>query len=322
MKNILLTSPLPGAFIEQVARERNISGVTVTEGHGLTADALKEVITEADIIIGDFTFATEITDEVITPADRPRYILQPSVGYQHIDTEACRRAGITVANAAGANTVAVAEHTIAAALSLLKKLIPASESTLDGQWLQLELRPGELMGKTWGIVGMGRIGKAVAARLLPFGVTILYHDPVKMRPKEEKQYHAAFTSLDELLESSDIISLHCPLTDMTREIINRETLAAMKNTALIINVSRGEVIDEAALAGALASNVIGGAFLDVFSSEPVSADNPLMKKKPENLLLSPHIAGVSGESQMRIMGMTINNLVKILNGERPENVVN
>lgn len=145
-----------------------------------------EEVKDAAIILGDFTFHKKIDRDIIEAAKGVKLIQQPSVGYQHINIDACIKAGIPVANTAGANTIAVAEHTIMSALCLLKHVMQAHKTTMSGEWRQMDIGAGELFGKTWGIIGMGRIGKAVAERLIPFGVRILYFDSTRLKDADEK----------------------------------------------------------------------------------------------------------------------------------------
>jgi phosphoglycerate dehydrogenase-like enzyme len=226
-----------------------------------------------------------------------KLIQQPSAGYEHIDIKACSERGIRVANAPTANTVSVAEHTIAMGLALLRKLVPANRGVREGRWEQMTLQPYELAHKTWGLVGLGEIGRAVALRLRPFGLTkVLYYDPHQAPKEVEEQYGVEYSPLPALLKSSDVVSLHLPLTDSTRNMIGAEELSTMKAGAYLINVGRGKLVDEAALADALRGQVIAGAATDVFAEEPPSAADPLLQTHEENTLFFPHIAGVSSKA--------------------------
>jgi glyoxylate reductase len=252
-----------------------------------------------------------------------KLIQQPSVGYEHIDLEACSERKIPVANTPGANTVSVAEHTIALGLALQRKLIPANRSVREGRWEQMSLQPAELARKTWGLVGLGQIGRAVALRLRPFGLTqVLYYD-LRQAPKEvEEQCGVEYCPLATLLMSSDIVSLHAPLTESTRKMIGADELSSMKSGAYLINVARGELVDETALADALRDRLIAGAATDVFAEEPPGAADPLVLAQEANILFSPHIAGVSSESARRIMIMAAENIGRALAGRDPLYVVN
>ena len=252
-----------------------------------------------------------------------KLIQQPSVGYQHIDIEACSERGIRVANTPNANTVGVAEHTIAMGLALLRNLVSANRSVREGRWEQTTLQPSELAGKAWGLVDLGQIGRAVALRLRPFGLAkVLYYDPRQAPNEVEEQHGVEYSPLPTLLKSSDIVSLHVPLTDSTRNMIGADELSSMKSSAYLINVGRGNLVDEAALAEALRERVIAGAATDVFAEEPPSAADPLLQAQEDNILFSPHIAGVSSESTRRIMMMSAENIGRVLAGQYPLYVVN
>jgi phosphoglycerate dehydrogenase-like enzyme len=322
---IVSLAPLNAEVIKMMIRGAGLAipdEIEIINANPLPDAEIIVLVKDAEIILGDFTFNKKITREIAQAAKNVKLIQQPSVGYQHIDIEACTEAGVPVANTAGANTIGVAEHTIMAALCLLKKVIAAHRSTAAGEWKQMEIGAGELYGKTWGMVGMGRIGRAVAERLAPFGVKISYFDTVKLDAAEEKRLGAGFMVLENMIATADIISLHCPLTDKTRGLIGEQEIARMKTTAVLINVARGEIIDEAALARALRDGKIGGAALDVFSIEPIEKDNPLLSPGTGNTLLTPHIAGATNESKMRIITAAINNIVNVLNGKKPDFIIN
>ncbi len=321
MHRIVSFAPLPAEFLASLLGGIGITDVEVAGVHGKSREDILNELGRADIILGDYSFKHPIDREMVAAMRSVKLIQQPSVGYQHIDIQACREAGIRVANTAGANTAAVAEHAILAAMSLLKNIFFAARTTARGEWNQLTVRPQELYGKTWGIVGMGRIGQALAKRLIPFGVTILYYDPFRLSAESERSLGAGYAALDELLKASDIISLHCPLTRETEGLIGVESLAAMKPTALLINVARGEVVDEEALAKALRAGKIAGAALDVFAGEPIAPDSPFLSMDGDRVLLTPHVAGVTIESQMRIITMSIENVAAVLSGREPESII-
>ncbi len=321
MTKILSLSPLPGDFFTGLFQAKGVTGIEVVSAFQLDKAGLAAEAARAEFILGDYSFNRKIDEEFLRGAPALRFVQQPSVGYQHIDVAACTRAGVKVANCAGANTVAVAEHTVMCGLALLKNLLRAHASTAAGEWKQLELKPPELQGKTWGLAGMGRIGRAVAERLRAFGVQVLYYDPHRLGAAEEAALHCAYRDLPALLAASDILSLHCPLTPETHGLINAANIAGMKQGAVLVNVARGEVIDEEALAAALESGKLAGAALDVYTVEPLPAGSPLRRVGGEKLILTPHIAGVSGESMMRIIDMTITNLARAMAGEEPENLL-
>ena len=250
---VLSMAPVPGELVAAFIRQTpGVPEFEVIAGHEMTDADLRDAAARADVILGDFTFKRRITAEIVDAARKVTLIQQPSVGYQHIDVEACTARGIRVANTAGANTESVAEHTVAWGLCLLKNMFYAHKATRQGRWEQMGVKPAELRGRVWGIVGFGRIGRAVAERLKPFALkSLLYYDTVRPERSVEEKLGAEYRGLDELLSVSDVVSLHAPLTDATRGLIDGKALAAMKQSAFLINVSRAELVDEEALAEAL-----------------------------------------------------------------------
>ena len=322
MEKIVNLSPIPKEFLIEFFKMPGVEDIDVVDAGNFAAEQVIEEVKNAEYIIGDYRFQQKITRELLQAAKNVKLIQQPSVGYQHIDIAACSEAGIRVANTAGANTIAAAEHTIMSALCLIKNIFYAVRTTAVGEWRQMDVRPVELANKTWGFIGFGRIGKAVAERLIAFGIRMLYYDVIRIPAEEEKRLQVTFASLSDVLKSSDIISLHCPLTKETTALINRDNIALMKPGAIVINVARGEVVDEQALAEALRDGKLGGAALDVFSVEPIASANPLLAVAGDKVILSPHVAGVSQEAQGRILTTTITNIVKVMKGEIPESLVN
>lgn len=329
MPKIVSTAPLPAPLVKGLVesalgeRKAEVGEVEVEVLKERTREELMSLVPDADVVVGDYTFEVPIDAEVIDLMRRCRLIQQPSAGFQQIDVEHARERGIPVANAGGANDVAVAEYTVMVGLALLKSLFWADRQTRAGEWPQLAISQVgcvELMGRTWGIVGLGRIGKEVARRLGPFGCKLLYYDVAEIPHELEAELGVERSDLDSLLKRSDIVSLHVPLTSATRRLIGAEELAKLGPSGYLINVSRGEVVDEAALVDALRSKKIKGAALDVYESEPPSPDNPLFAL--ENVIVTPHVAGVTDEARRRIMQITAANIARALLGEEPEHVVN
>lgn len=186
----------------------------------------------------------------------------------------------------------------------------------------MEVRPVELFNKTWGFIGFGRIGRAVAERLTTFGMHMLYYDISRITAEEEQRFQITFTELNDVVKSADILSLHCPLTEDTVGLLSRDKIALMKPSAVVINVARGEVVDEQALSEALRDGKLGGAALDVFTVEPIDSANPLLAMASDKVIFSPHVAGVSIEAQGRIITTTITNIIKVMKGQIPESLVN
>ena len=323
-KKVLSLAPLSAEIVKLLIWQTpDVPDFEVIAGNEMPEEEVKKAFSEADIVLGDYTFKKKITADILSTARNLKFIQQPSVGYQHIDVAACTARGIKVANTAGANTISVAEHTIAWGLCLLKNMFHAHTSTKSGGWEQMSIKSVELQGKVWGIVGFGRIGQAVAERLKPFGLSrIIYHDTYRPKPSVEQALGVEYTELTTLLSQSDIISLHAPLTDATRNMINEDALNSMKQGAYLINVARAELVDEKALAAAIMKGKIGGAGIDVFSEEPITMDNPLLGVKSERLLFSPHVAGVTDEAAGRIINMATANIARVLKGEKPESLIN
>jgi (S)-sulfolactate dehydrogenase len=232
------------------------------------------------------------------------------VGLDNIDTGACRDRGIAVLPATGGNTVSVAEYVLAAVLVLRRGAYLASEAVLAGEWPRQRLIGGEASGATLGLVGYGAIARATAERARALGMAIAAYDP--FLPEGDPAWAGAtrHDDLDALLAASDAVSLHVPLTPETRGLIGRDRLARMRPGAVLVNTARGGVVDETALAEALRAGQIGGAALDVFEAEPLRAGSPLAGAP--NLIATPHIAGVTRESNERISWMTAENVARAL----------
>jgi len=242
---------------------------------------------------------TQVRGALLTAASRLAVVGRLGVGLDNIDVEACRARGIAVHPAIGANDLSVAEYVITAALVLLRGAWFASDAVAAGKWPRQRLMGRELAGKRLGLVGFGAIARETATRARALGMTVAAYDPYL--PAD----HAAWTGtcnlgLGELLALSDVISLHVPLTPETHRLLNADMLARMKPDAILVNAARGGVVDEPALVEALRCGRLGGAALDVFEQEPVDAESGRLYVGVPNLLLTPHIAGVTVESNVRV----------------------
>jgi (S)-sulfolactate dehydrogenase len=250
--------------------------------------------------------------ELLTCAGRLKVVGRLGVGLDNIDLSACEARGIRVIPATGANALAVAEYVLGAALVLLRGAFVSTSAVASGQWPRAALSRGrEIAGKTMGVVGFGSIGRATAQLARAAGMTVIGFDA-----------HIAATAalwaeqgippkrLDELLRAADVVSLHVPLTPATRHLIDAAKLALMKPDAVLVNTARGGVVDEVALAAALRAGKLGGAALDVFESEPLPAGSPLADCP--NLLLTPHIAGVTRESNRRVSALIAEQIAAAL----------
>lgn len=276
-------------------------------------------IGDAEIVIDN---KTAIDKKAIQACPSLRYIGMLATGYNVVDIEACARRSIVVTNIPTYGTAAVSQMAIALLLELCNHVGAHSDSVFSGEWQKSAdwcywKHPLiELAGKTLGIIGFGRIGQATGKIAQALGMKVLSFDE-NQNPDLEGE-SCRYVSLDALLSESDVISLHCPLFPATKGIINHQTIAKMKNGVLIINTSRGGLIVEEDLRLALESGKVGGAGLDVVSSEPIKADNPLLRAK--NCIITPHIAWAAQESRKRLMNIAIDNLKCFLEGN-PVNVV-
>lgn len=242
-----------------------------------------------------------------------------SVGVDRIDLEAATRAGVMVVNAPTGNTIAAVEHTMALMLGMLRRLAPADASVRAGEWARSRYTGTELRGKTLGIIGLGKIGKALARRASAFEARVLAHDPYLIAD-QATEASAKLVGLPELLLRSDIVTVHTPLTDQTRGLVGRAQLEAMKPGAFVLNVARGGIVDEAALAEALRSGHVAGAAVDVYSAEPMAPDNPL--RDAPNVLLTPHLGASTAEAQDRVGTEMAEQVISALSGVTPPYAVN
>lgn len=278
-------------------------------------DEVLRLVRDADFLL---VATTPVTEEIIAAAPRLKLIQHQGVGYDNVDVEAAARLGIPVALTPEGTTVGVAEHVILLILVLYKHLREADEALRRGEWLQWTLRHRsyELKGKEVGIVGLGRIGQAVARRARAFEVAeILYHDVLRPGQAVEQELGVLFCPLDDLLSRADIVTLHAPLTAETRGMIGSRELALMREQAVLINTARGALVDEAALHHALSTGGIAGAGLDVFAQEPPPSDSPLLTL--DNVVLTPHIAAGTRDALQVKMAAAFANMLRVAQGERP-----
>ena len=273
----------------------------------------------AEIIL---TNKVPLTRETIAALPKLRYIGVLATGYNVVDTAAARERGIPVTNVPDYSTRSVAQLTFALLLELTHHAGHHAQTVREGRWSRsldfcyADFPLIELDGLTLGLIGFGRIGREVAKIARAFGLRVLVHTRTRLA---DATADVEFVSLDELLQQSDIVSLHCPLTTETKNLINAARLAMMKPTAFLVNTSRGPLIDEAALADALNSGRIAGAALDVLSTEPPPETNPLLEAK--NCFITPHIGWASAAARRRLMNIAVGNLRSFLGGV-PQNRVN
>lgn len=279
-----------------------------------------ERIGDAEIV---FTNKTPLKREAFSALPQIKYVGVLATGYNVVDIAAAKEYGVKVTNIPTYGTASVAQYTFALLLELCHHVWEHSEAVRRGEWNRCpdfcfwNYPLVELAGKTMGIIGFGRIGRSVAQIAQAMGMRVLAYDSYQDKSLESETLR--YGELEELLRKSDVISLHCPLFESTKGIINKDSIAKMKDGVMLINTSRGPLIIEEDLARALNSGKVAGAAVDVVSTEPITTDNPLLQAK--NCIITPHIAWAPKESRERLMNIAVENLASFLKGE-PVNVVN
>jgi len=264
----------------------------------------------------------DVSEEVLACAPNLKMVANFGVGYNNIDVRAATVRGIMVSNTPGVLTNATAELAFTLLLAISRRLVEGDRMVREGRfkfWAPMLFLGCEVTGKTIGIIGMGKIGKAVALRAGAFDMRILYHNRKRIDPKEEKELGAEYVDLKTLLTEADFVSLNVPLTEQTKHMIGKEELSLMKPTAFLINTARGPVIDEKALVEALKTGKIRGAGLDVYENEPALAPG---LAELENVVLLPHVGSGTVETRIKIGTLAVDNLIAGLSGNIPPNLVN
>jgi phosphoglycerate dehydrogenase-like enzyme len=311
---ILVSPKLPAALLD-VARGLVPAGFEMVVVDAGTPE-FTAALPDASYYVG-FPRA-ELNGEFFKAAPGLKLVQLISAGYDRLDVAAAKRAGVPVANNGGSNSVAVAEHTLMLMLAVYRKLSWHHANVVTGKWRVGDFashRLYELEGKTLGIVGLGTIGKKVARRAAAFGMRILYYDIARLAEDAEDALGVRFVLLPELLRTSDIVSLHVPLNDATRNMISTRELGMMQPSGVLINTCRGPVVDEAALHTALTSGRIAAAGLDVMVEEPPIANHPLFGL--ENVTFTPHMAGPTWDNWFKAFRNAFDNVQRVARGERP-----
>ena len=284
-------------------------------------ETTREYIKDADVIIFN---KTKMNEELLKDAPNVKLLAITATGFDNIDLEYCKSRGIAAANVKAYSTPAVAQHTFAMALFILEKISYYDEYVKSGKYssqsgfCNFDEKYNELSGKTWGIIGMGNIGRSVAKIAEAFGCKVIFYSASGNSTCTDYER----VDLDTLLKESDILSIHCPLSDRTRNLINRDTLKLMKKNAILINVARGPVVNDADLAEALNNGTIAGAGLDVLGVEPMEKDNPLgLIKDSRKLLITPHMAWASVESRQRCFDEVLLNIKAFIEGRERNRLV-
>lgn len=307
--NILITGPSLAPAAANVLVEAGYNPVYVppyTDGDGLIA-----AVRDADPV-GILARMGRVDDAVFQVAPKLRVISKHGAGVDNIDVDAASARGIPVLNAAGVNAVSVAEHAIALLFAVAKKVIPLDRSIREGRWEKSGFQGRELAGSVVGLVAFGAIARQTARFAKGLGMEVRAYDPFTPADVFAAEGVERVEDLDTLFATSDIVSLHSPLTPATRHVVNADRLALMKPHAIIINTARGGLIDEAALSAALAKGQIFGAGLDTFAQEPPPADHPFWSET--RLVLSPHIGGVTSAANKRVGIEAAQGIIDILTG--------
>lgn len=316
MAKVIFTRRIP-APAEEILKSAGHEVIISPKPRVLSSEELANFVVGAEAILSLLT--DKITGEVMDAAgDQLKIIANYAVGFDNIDLAAAQSRGIAVTNTPGVLTEAVAEHTFALILAVAKNLIEADKYTRSGSYQgwepELFLGMG-LYGKTLGIIGAGRIGSFVAKAAQGFNMKILYHD-VKRNPEFEEGTGAQFVDLMALLSNSDVVTIHVPLTPATKHLLGANHFPIMKRSAILINTSRGPIVDEAALVSALKSGIIAGAGLDVYENEPRLAEGLELLK---NVVLTPHTASATVEARAAMSKIAAENIVAVLSGKEPLN---
>ncbi|BCX17024.1 MAG: hypothetical protein KatS3mg117_0706 [Geminicoccaceae bacterium] len=314
MTRVLLVDAVHPAGL---ARLRGEPGIELVELGEDRPEEIPRALADAEAVI---VRTAPLPAAAIAGAPKLRVVAKHGVGYDNIDVAAATARGIPVTVTTTANATSVAEFTLAQILALTKLSAAMDAAVRAGDWAaRNRLVPIELAGKTLAIVGFGRIGRRVASRALAFEMRVLVHDPYVAAEAIRAAGCEPVERLEDALAAADVVTLHCPLTAETRGLIGRERLARLPAGAFLVNTARGGIVDEAALAEALRSGRLAGAALDVLVREPLPADDPLLGVP--NLLLSPHVAGVTAESARRMALEAAENVLAGLAGRLPREVV-
>jgi glyoxylate reductase len=314
---VVVTRAVPREALELLAAHATVDANGADVGY--TPEELVSHARDADAMVSLLT--DRIDDSVISQCPKLKVVANVAVGYDNIDVAAAARRGVAVTNTPGVLTDATADFAWALLLAVARNVVPADRYVRDRrfrEWMMMEFHGAELAGRTLGIAGFGRIGAAVARRGRGVGMHVIYANSRRVAQALEEETGAHFVDKETLLASSDVLSLHVPLTAATRHYLSDAEFALMKASAFVINTARGPVIDEAALARALTSGAIRGAGIDVFEREP--AVDPALLAAP-NTVLAPHIGSATTETRTKMALMAAENVIAVLAGRTPVNPV-
>lgn len=315
---VLVTARMPVEVISLIEREHQVE--SYQEDPPLDRQSLLRRVADKEGLL--CTITDRIDAELLDGAPALKVIANYGVGFEHIDLAGATRRGIPVTNTPGVLTDATADLAFALILATARRIAAGDRRVREGKftyWAPLLFLGQEVSGKTLGLIGLGRIGQAVAQRARGFGMRVLYHSRTRLAPAAEQELQVAYAPRETLLREADFVSLHVPLTPETRHLIGRRELELMKPTAFLINTARGPVVDEAALVEALRRGQIGGAGLDVYEREPELSPG---LTDLDNVVLLPHLGSATIETRTRMGLMAAENLLAGLRGERPPNCLN
>lgn len=298
-------------FMDQAAIDAILRGRDVLYDPKLVDDKDRLYAALADCRALIVRNRTQVRAPLLDAAPRLKVVGRLGVGLDNIDVDACAAHKIIVRTASGANDLSVAEYVITAALLLRRRAWYATSRLAAGEWPRMELIGGELSGARLGLIGFGAIARLTAAKAAALGMTVAAFDPF-LPPDHAAWLNVARQSFEEILSSCDVVSLHTPLTPQTRRMLDGAALRRMRSGAILINAARGGIVDESALAAALSGGHLGGAALDVFETEPLTPAAAAVFKGIPNLILTPHIAGVTEESNVRVSDVTARAVIAAL----------
>lgn len=317
-KTIYITRKLPEEVVQPL-RENFEVRMWEEEEIDVPVDVLKKEVAQADGLWA--MISDQITREIMKNSPNLKVISNLAVGYNNIDVEAAKELGITVTNTPDVLTETTADLAFALLLATARRITEAETMLREGQWKSwspMQLTGMDIFGATLGVIGMGRIGEAAAKRAKGFNMDVLYHNRTRKHGAEE-MHGFEYAELDELLKKSDFVLLFAPLTEETKNMITKRELGLMKETAILLNVARGGIVNEDDLYEALKNGDIWGAGLDVFETEPVPVDHPLLTLP--NVTAIPHIGSASIKTRMAMMKMNQMAIADVLTGKRPKNIV-
>jgi lactate dehydrogenase-like 2-hydroxyacid dehydrogenase len=317
LPKVYITRPLPTKAVERLAARCDVK--MRPEDAPLDPAQLAESCRDIE---GLMATGVRVSEDVVAQAPRLRAVANVGVGYDNIDVAACTRRGIPVTNTPDVLTETTADLAFALLMAAPRRLVECDRYVREGQWQSSKwelLWGSDIYGKTLGVYGLGRIGKAVVRRARGFSMRVIYFDVVRPTPALEEELGAQFVDRETLLREADFLTLHVPLTPETHHLVGARELSMLKPTAFLINAARGKCVDEAALVEALQSKRLAGAGLDVFEHEPHV--HPELLSLP-NVVLAPHVGSATAQTRLAMAMLAVENLVAGLEGRRPPNLVN